>query len=365
MDYRTIVDVKRKMDFNLTEHETLVKLVDDAQKKGTNAQKEMVRLGNNAAKLLSPIQKLPFLLGDSDLKGVGPKTKCAVGIDGSFQTVGGIGGIWYAPISVAMIVFPNGAQSKAQVRIFSAGIEQIKEQEEHNPNRAASIFMLSGETKAIEYWAVNGTPAYVLIDGPIVDPPGYPEEGYVKDRCNAIRKCLRTNYMVGCVKRSRDNFFIEYLKHQKGIGAATIQDFPSDQHLMLFLFTAFRRSGHSGPIFTKWMNVSDDQAYKAYSKNGIHVVSLYFQKSTNSQALRLDIPFAKNPADDETERAVLHIVRTASDWTYPGHDYPLPIFLAHQKCNIREGCAEVLYDEILTRTTTSDPSSQTVQMLLR
>jgi len=47
----------------------------------------------------------------------------------------------------------------------------------------------------------------------------------------------------------------------------------------------------------------------------------------------------------------LKAVKISALWTFPGQNWPLPVMMAHYKCNIRRGCAEVLYDEMITRTT--------------
>ena len=36
-------------------------------------------------------------------------------------------------------------------------------------------------------------------------------------------------------------------------------------------------------------------------------------------------------------------------WTLPGMEEPLPIILAHTKCNVRRGAAETIYYEIMAR----------------
>jgi hypothetical protein len=365
VDYRTIVEAKRRMDFNLTEHETLVRLVGDAQDKGSEARRDIERLSRLSAKLAMELEQSNLIHDGKMLDNVKEKYTSGVGIDGSFQLVGGLGGIWYSPISVARIVFPKGPNSKPRVDIFWAGIEEIREQKEFNPETKASILMLTGESKAIQDWGINGKQAYVLIDGPIVDPPAYREMKYVKDRCNAIRKCMQKSSLAGCVKRSRDKFYIAFLEKETGFRKSELAAFPSDQHLMLFTFTHLRYHGWKGPIFTELIDLSKNDVYRSYRKNGVYVGCLFFQKSISSQVLRLDIPFLKPLRPRLAEKMILHAVKAVSEWTLPGQDYPVPIFLAHEKCNIREGCAEVLYDEIITRSTATDPENQTVLTLLR
>ena len=85
-----------------------------------------------------------------------------------------------------------------------------------------------------------------------------------------------------------------------------------------------------------------------------------------SPVLRLDIPLLNPPEDNsKTDETVLQAVKATNIWTYPGQDYPLPVILAHEKCNIREGCAQVLYEEIITKSRTVDPYNQLILTQLR
>src|SRR5207249_2447130 len=99
--------------------------------------------------------------------------------------------------------------------IFWAGIEEIVETAgDRNPNTIAAEVMLVGETKALMDWGARARSSIVFIDGPIVDPPFHRTglDDYVSDRCDAIKKCMTGNLLVGCVKRSRDRFHAEFLE---------------------------------------------------------------------------------------------------------------------------------------------------------
>ncbi len=372
MKYQDIIELKKRMEFKMTEPETLVKLVKDAQNKGEKMQKDMERLRNMASKLTKLFQDKGLIFTESVLKTIQLKHKCAVGIDGSFQLIGGAGGKWYAPISVARIIFEEGFGTQPSVDIFWASIEEIEELENYEPNRVASVMMLSGETKAILNWGTLNKEAYVFIDGPIVDPPivSYGGKEYIKDRCEGIKKCIEKSIAIGCVKRFRDKFYIEYLKNliSEESEKEYLNHFPSDQHLIAYVFAQVRSQGYYGPLFTKWIDISaSNPVYELYKTEGVYVVSLFFQKEVRSQILRLDVPFLEPPTENAEKigNEIAHIVKAVNEWTYPGQDFPLPVLLAHNKCNIREGCAEVLYEEIMTRSRTTDPRNQTILTWIR
>ncbi len=258
--------------------------------------------------------------------------------------------VWYSPISVARVIFENGLGSQPKVDIFWAGIEEIQESN-LKPEFEAAIKMLTGETKAIMDWGASRQPAFAFIDGPIVDPPAYSNDVYVEYRTDALKTCLRDSKLIGCVKRSRDSFYIEELKKMKGLNKNSLERFPSDQHLMAYIFGHLRYKGYKGPIFTQLIEISGCKFINNYASKGLRLFC--FQNHVSTQVLRVD--FALPTSFDRIDGYLQVIAKAVQEWTYPGQDYPLPVFLAHNKCNIREGCAEVLYDEIMTRSKCSDP----------
>jgi len=385
--YNAILEKKKQMDFLATESETLVRLVDVARNKGEKVQTEMRQLKNTAVSLTKIFQEKGIILYDSDISNTPLKFDTCVGIDGSFQLVGGIGGVWYAPISVVRILFENKL-SQPVVDVFWADIVEISEwkirqnpetgtdsksdsksSEVYKPNYMATNYMLNYETKAIFNWGTRAEESYVLFDGPVVDPPVMSIGGlaYVEERCQAIEKCMEKSIVIGCAKRTRDRFFIDEFSKLISNESKQLERFHIDQYLIAYVFAQIRSSGYLGPLFTTYLDVSEtNYLYKAYLNNGIRICSLFFQKGIMSQVLRIDIPFPANVTDArDVKEKVAVAVKAIDEWTLPGHDYPLPVFLAHDKCNIREGCADVLYDEILTNSRTVDPSNQAILSWLR
>ena len=86
---------------------------------------------------------------------------------------------------------------------------------------------------------------------------------------------------------------------------------------------------------------------QAYKKNKIKIGCFFYQNNVSTQILRIDV--CTNNKENYGDSFNHIIAKSINKWSYPGQDYPAPIFLAHQKCNIREGCAEVLYEEIITK----------------
>jgi len=367
-----LYETLKRYEFNKTEPETLQELVKSALKKGEIVKERMGKL-KALVETVQKILKRENLLLEVDVNQNDRMfygNLCAVGIDGSFQCVGGIGGIWYTPISCARVIFPNGFSNPPQVSV-TAGIEDIDQHKYPNVEAEASVRMLTVETKALGEWAsrIGERKSVVFIDGPIVDPPYYAEKEYVKYRCEVISKCLDKDiFIIGCVKRVLGKPFINYvtaklLKDDDEKGR--LNQFTSDIHLISYVFTKEYFSGAEGILLTFPVDISEeDDVHKAYLKHGIKVFSFFMQKDVYSRPIRLDIP-RKLDSNIDIKTLMLEAVKMTFVWSYPGHDIPLPVVLAHNKCAVRKGCAEVLYDEILTRSTSPDPFDNVVGMKLR
>ena len=155
------------------------------------------------------------------------KDHCSIGIDGSFYTIGGVGGKWYAPYAIVRILFEYGINQEPIVDVYAAGIEEISEQQHFNVDGEAGRRMLIGETKAMGDWGKKNKESIIFIDGPIVVSPSENKKEYVKYRCEAIRECLKSSKLIGCVKLSRDMFFIKKFEEMLGVKGELQQVFPN------------------------------------------------------------------------------------------------------------------------------------------
>jgi hypothetical protein len=370
---QNIYEILRHYEFNRTEPETLVGLVEEAVEKGGVAREEQERLRRNSADLLAMMRDAGLILTADLNNSEGFLKGCTAGVDGSHQPVGGVGGKWYIPTSCALVIFANGIQSKPIIEV-DTHIEVIQEQEFTKIGTLSSERMLQVETKAIMRWAMKAIASVLFIDGPIVDPPLCRRQDYVQYRCSAIRQCLKHDIkVIGCAKRVKDVHFKKYLKAeiaQSRSEKTKLEMFTSDLQLVAFAFAHhWRQNGKSNKgVYTRPIDVSEaTQTYKLYRDNGVRVFSTFVQKSLGEYILRLDLPFLEAelpPRENKLLDYVTQIVGTTFVWTYPDHNIPLPIFVADAKCEIRKGCAQVLYEEIMTRTRTTEPIDQIVALQL-
>jgi len=343
----------KRIEFNKTDGKVLIKLIEDAKDKGSLVRKTSRKIKEKAIKILKELSQIEKIIyTEHDLSS---KERfldcCAVGIDGSFHTVGSLSSKYYAPFSVVRIIFERGISDKPEIHVYAAGIEEIDENEHKSVDAEASRRMLLGETKALYDWNSENIKSLVFIDGPVVDPPGYVDESYVDYRCDAI-KISDNSLMIGCVKRCIDSHFLRYyekiLKLRKG---DLMKHFSVDKNLFAYFFTKYRfDNNYNGVLFTHPLELRDEVSRK-YSNYGVRIFSVFFQKDSSSNIIRLDVPMAYG---DAFEEKIFNAIRATCEWTFPGQDIPVPIEIAHEKCKIRGGAAQVIYEEILARAHASD-----------
>lgn len=359
---KSLEEVFRRYEFNKTEPETLVSLVENAVKTGDELKDELKRFREITEKLLKVLDHRKFVVS-TDPKNLEDIDKYqnmqSAGIDGSLQPIEGFGGYWFVPTSCATVLFEHGPYSHAEVRV-SASIEKIKEHEYFGVGTEATSRMMIAETKAImDYAERTEEPALLFIDGPIIDPPSFAEEKYVKYRCLALSKCLKKKILViGCVKRMKARFLIEFMENNlltNDIDRKLISNYAWDSHLITAVFTKLNMITPKRVLTTIPLDISKtDVAHEAYRKCGIIVYSMYLQIDDLSRPLRLDFPIIPDTEESVLEQAS-KILKACFAWYYPGFFVPLPVFLAHKKCEVRKGCADVLYGEIITRSKSADP----------
>lgn len=349
----------RKIEFNKTEPELLVDLVHKAIKAGEGERerlREINRRSHNLFKLLK--EKGLFCTIKGDKEEINGLKKTPIGaVDGSFQVVGGRGGRWYVVLGIAQIIAKNGFTLQPIIRV-DGGIESLEGIDEGDVYRRAEVMMMLGEIKALRGIAeilseTNESESYVLIDGPIIDPPSYNEEEYIDYRVDALRYCYNRGVnVIGFVKRVMGRNYIDYLKKEVG---EEIDDFTNDLDLLsTIMFNSIRIEGT--PIYTFPINYeegleeSNVLPYSIYAEKGLKIFYSYYKPLLRGRIFRVE--FASFEMLNEQKlfekfRQIMTIINQI--WTPPGMDEPLLITLAHNKCNVRRGAAETIYYEIIAR----------------
>jgi len=359
----SVEDVYKRYEFNKTEPETLMGLIKQAIDTGDGVRDELKRFREITGKVVRLLEKKNVfrVLDPSKIEDLDSfRNICAVGIDGSLQPVEGFGGYWFVPTSCARVTFDKGPNSATKVDV-SANIEKIKEHDYYGVGGEAVLRMMKSETKAIMDWAERhniSEKSVLFIDGPIVDPPNVVDKDYVKYRCKALAKCIKKNILViGCVKRMKASLLLDFIEKNilsREADKDLIRRFAWDLHLVTAIFSKLVIEGVQGVLSSIPISASDvGVVQRVYRDQGIFVNSLYMQKDAGSRPIRVDFPTLKDYGEN-VDALAERIVKTVYAWSYPGMDIPLPVFLAHNKCEVRKGCADVLYDEIITRSKSKD-----------
>jgi len=372
--YNLARDLIRRIEFNKTEPETLSKLMEQAVEKGAAEREELRRLHKEAQKLSPLCQELNLIRKES--LGSPPEEilECLVGIDGSHQLMGGAGGTWYIFASAAQVVFHRGLKCVPDV-ICDADIQRIQEHDFEQISSTANLLLASVETKAIASWAGHQIPSIVMIDGPIAEPPSCRDKQYIGDRCSAIRACLNQQIPVmGFVKRSVDTQFVQHCVRTSEVQRPEVSEcfkrFTTDAYLLSHLMTllAYTSKESEAYLVSTALDVSKStKVFELYLENGIRIIMCYLMLSAGSPLLRMELAVLADAelTTEEIQSSAKRTLDIAVHTIYPGHQIPLPVQIAHEKCNIRQGCAETLYYEIMTAQLATDPVNQILLTKLR
>jgi hypothetical protein len=175
--------------------------------------------------------------------------------------------------------------------------------------------------------------------------------------------------VIGIVKRIIGRLVIDHILYyllNDQDEKRVVNDMFSDINLSSYVFTKMASDGAKNILYTKPFNMihaKENEVALAYQKQGVEVLTLIMQKDFYSKPIRIEVAIKKGSNIDMDSLAT-KAVKTVCCWSPPRTTLPLPIILAHEKCNIRKGCAEVLYNEIMTRFASSDPIENIVKVKL-
>jgi len=357
----------RRIEFDKTDYELLCDLIERAEELGTVERKRLERLSKTSSKLsdifLNKRLILPLNIDPGDIK---EAASCSAwGVDGSCQVLKGFGDSWFVFLSAARVHMCQGLYGDVIIRV-GGEIKRIEVPEDREAGRIATELMMHMEVKQIQNVAREATQyasgkAHLVIDGPIIDPPWLADEDYVAKRVKAIEKCLAGGItVVGFVKRPYGHAFLSQLRESEelkdGLGEL-IKSYRSDVSLLAPLMYAAMKKTKSELIITIPLEMPASvgtfiPAHETYEKHGLKVYYCYYKFGLRRNVYRLEIAEAETRRiSDESE--LIEIFRntaiTMAGLTPPGIEYPLPVLLAHDKCNIRRGAAETLYYDIIAR----------------
>ncbi|MEM2214195.1 MAG: DNA double-strand break repair nuclease NurA [Candidatus Nezhaarchaeales archaeon] len=361
MKIRSLEDLMkliRKMEFEKTEPELLYDLVRKSMELGAGERERLRRISKKSYDLFKLLKDKGFLCTlEASEEEISKIKKSPIGaVDGSFQVVGGRGGRWYVVLGIAQVIAKNGFTLQPTIKV-DGDIVPLEGDDEGDVRRRAEITMMLGEVKALRKVCRTlselGSESYILIDGPIMDPPLYAEKNYVSNRVNALRDCHERGVnVIGFVKRIMGNNYINYLSKEID---EDFSFFSNDLDLLsTVMFNAVIEGAN--PVYTSPIDYGEGikeyerTPYAAYVKEGLRIYYSYYKPFSRGKIFRIEYASFEDLSEQELFekfKKILSLINRV--WTISGIDEPLLILIAHHKCNVRHGAAEKIYYEIMTR----------------
>ena len=106
MSYSQLRETLKRMEFNMTEPEVLVKLISSAKDVGVKVRSNNKSLGQVAERIAKDLRDKWI----HEVESQKPSSNQIVAIDGSFFPIEGLSGGYHVPLSAVAIEFPDGIQ---------------------------------------------------------------------------------------------------------------------------------------------------------------------------------------------------------------------------------------------------------------
>ena len=368
-DEKLLKKIKNKIDFDKTKSELLIEFISKMGKVGDDLKKHLNKIMRNSYKIKNEIKNKFNLYDINNDYNHDLKSKEIVAIDGSSNIGGQLSGKFVCLYSVARIhILIDHLENILPSEYYWGDLEIIDALDEIKIKELLEVKMIQKETEAYDdsiQLFNNPSNGYkiIFVDGPVIDPPTYKEEGFVRTRCNIIKNLISNNIiLIGCVKRIFSSEFCNYIT--KLISNDDLKDkiklYLNDSYLISSLIADYRKqNNYHGVVITDFYKnlPSENTASLKYHMQDIEVRSLFFQYSTRHNLIRVDIPFIRSKDIDVNN--IYEIVKTnLIEWSYPGIDIPYPVYLAHDFSKIRNGCAQKIYDDIISKNLSNKPVGQ-------
>ena len=358
------------VDMHAMPHEALVGLIEKATVESQNFKNNAANYAKNSTKALQ-LMKNSNLIKSLDLNSIELESSTlpyTVGIDGSNQPRPTPDGYMLYFFSAVRINFEPG---NIDPKIYYAGhTRRIRSTVEESAGKQAELFMTGMETKELRQVTSEKQPnedgkytdSLVFMDGPIIEPPFDNDSTNIKERSRALKLAIEKNIIpIGIIKRVYSQFFIE---RYAGLftDAAEQNCFKAlnhDKNFAIYVLTKFLENseniGYTQPF--KFSDIADMDKYikpvKQYYAEGIDVLTFLMSNGFSGNPIRVDVAI---PADKPFDVDVFtkQIVTYIAQWSAPGRHVPIPVTLAHDQCNIRQGTANILYSDYITGSKTGD-----------
>jgi len=342
-------EIIRKIDVSKTEPQLLVTLIERAISIG----EEVV---SDEETLVSCVDELASSLRASDIIEVATDVALKkardmlempfASVDGSYFLGGYLHGMYFFPISAVCVQFKNFNDTNPVVMYSDeTGIYTFDDVDSRSASFKASLRMLQLETEMIGK-ALNNDVRFIMVDGPLVDPPKKYAISEYRDlinlRTEMLLKALDNHIkVIGIVKRVTGNLLLKSL-----LTKSELRNFYplfrryTDRGFLDAIFT-YLLLNESKVFYTKPMFPRSIPAYEDYKSKGLEVLTSFTQVSITTPPIRFEVI----PPDENLVETVAALVSLT---TLPSQYYAMPVMIAHEKCLIREGLAKTLFQEIIS-----------------
>lgn len=361
--------LRKLIEFNRTEPEILRRLIEHASKRSRELENVIKKQKELGERILDAIGDKLIVAIDKE----GNPYVEVLGVDGSNQVVGGRSGKYYIMLSAVIVYLPQGtATVNPVIRYPNITLISFTDPSGEIIEDVAEDVMMLLETRAImESVKLKRTKDTIplFIDGPIMDPPrNIREESltafrqlagielgdvseYYRIRANTILEAYREGIVpLGYVKRPGTDRLL--LNHVGREVRETLKVFSGDEELVRTLLAIkILVNGCNKKIYytTPMEYPLDHSLYKLYRRHSLRIYYSYSTINPYSRPFRIEVAVDKNTSKDRVEELVEWAVKLSHTLTLPGQRYPLPVVIAHEKCRIRRGAAELIYEEIIAR----------------
>ncbi len=364
--------LKKLIEFNKTEPEILRKLIEHASRRSRELEELILKQRILGEKILIEVGGI---IGYSRVEG-NPYTSI-LGVDGSNQVVGGRSGNYYIMLSAVVVHLPQGIGTRSPiVKYPDVTIVSFNDPSGEVVGDVAEDAMMLLETRAIveavDLAGENSTNGLtpLFIDGPIMDPPRSIRseslgvfkqilgdvasvDVYYGLRTNALTSAYRKNVLpIGFVKKpGTDKLLMKIISKRVD---EVYKVFSGDEELVRTILTIamIKEPPSKGYIYyTMPMEYpNDNPLYSKYKSLGLTIYYSYSMLSPYTRPFRVEVALPKTIPLRRAYELTIHAVKLSHLLTLPGQKHPLPVLLAHEKCKIRRGAAELIYEEILAKT---------------
>lgn len=296
-------------------------------------------------------------------------------VDGSNQFFPKPDGTFIYFFSTAKIRYPDGYGTNVEVTV-APFTETIGKIDPKFASSEAGNFMMRMETETMKHAIETRSEGGILfLDGPIIDPPeNIISDEYLQQRTLTIKEAFRKKItVIGIVKRIMgDMFTTNYKSYFSSNQMTDFENMNSDKNLAVHVLTKSLKSDKDSIAYTEPFKISNinypsgkegknfKKTAQSYHDEGVDVVTFIMKNGYASPPIRVDVAISSesNDLSEITQNAIKY----AAAWAAPGRHIPIPVILAHEKCNIGRGAAQILFTEFIAGSKSNDNEENIIQL---